>query len=135
MAVTKIELTGRRPVSVESDEWTDVATVGDKWHDGKVYAQANREAECDLNVWAHADGRAIVFGSYDYSTSHQDARGIRASAGYVVQAGHRGLHFNGVVAAIEQVGRDLKNAAGPEPRIDINALMREAIAALPAEEI
>lgn len=135
MAKITIELTGRRPVVVESDEWTSIATAGETWHDGKVYAQANREADCDMSVWANADGRAIVFGDYNYDSAHQGARGIRARAGYVVPAVAAALNYDGVVEAIEQVGRDLKNAAGPEPRIDIDALVREAIDDLPAEAL
>lgn len=66
-----ITLTDRPPVRIREDQWPQIAHGYWADHDGQVYAQANRTYRLDIRVRQHADGRAIVYGAYDYDTHFQ----------------------------------------------------------------
>lgn len=56
-----IELTGRRPVRINSEEWPGIARA--TGHTGAHACQANEEWW--IRVRQHADGRAIVYAGRD----------------------------------------------------------------------
>ena len=60
-----ITLTDRPPVRVKEDQWPLIA------HGAYNEFQANRTRKIDFRVRRHQDGRAIVYGVYDYDTRFQ----------------------------------------------------------------
>jgi hypothetical protein len=120
-----ITLTDRRPVTIREDEWPVIArATGDSWGPNGDHArhdQARRQGELDqyaLRVRQHADGRAIVYGVLDAASAWTGSEDYRA--GEVLSAGAD------VAAAIRRVGETCHLP---------DALIRECIADLPAEEL
>lgn len=119
-----ITLTGRRPVTISEDAWPEIArATGDNYNgtDPARHAQAARQGELDeyaIRVRQHADGRAIVYGTYGegWRSSHDGLD----RAGEIVPAGEP------VETAISRVAATL----GAPPH-----LAADAIAALPAEPL
>ena len=119
----KIRMTNRAPVTVLDEEWPVLARAeGDSYagNDGGRHSQALIQGELDeymISIRAHADGRCIVYGDISGSiwtgTEHNYAGEILES-------------FADMVAALVRVGSD---AGVPD------VLVRECIAALPAEEM
>ncbi len=68
MSERKIPLTGRPPVSIETDNWPLIASAIDYAYDGEFDFQANKEEHAKIRVRQHQDGRAIIYGSYQYDT-------------------------------------------------------------------
>ena len=74
-----ITLTGRRPVTINEDDWPVIAKAEGDDYQGNDYArhnQASTQGELDeysLRVRQHADGRAIVYGTYTegWHSSHE----------------------------------------------------------------
>ena len=66
-----ITLTGRAPVKIVEDNWPIIAHGHWLDHDNQYESQANRRWRIDIRVRQHADGRAIVYGVYDYDTAFQ----------------------------------------------------------------
>lgn len=66
-----ITLTDRPPVRIREDQWPEIAHGRWADHDGQIYDQANRTYRLDIRVRQHTDGRAIVYGVYDYDTLFQ----------------------------------------------------------------
>jgi hypothetical protein len=120
-----ITLTGRRPVIIDEAEWPVIAqAAGDSYRglDGALHMQAISQGDVDqysLRVRRHADGRAVVYGTYDEAWPGPRHDGLDR-AGEVVAAG------DSVEAAIERVGTTLGVPA---------QLIADAIASLPAEQI
>lgn len=122
-----ITLTGKPPVKIREDEWPIIAGGNYEDYDNQYRFQANRTTDLDIRVRQHADGRAIVYGVYDYSTNFQHERGKVQRVGYVVDAG------GDLVAAIQQVGEDLT-----ERDVDaaiVRDVVNDCIAELPAKEL
>ena len=71
MSKRTITLTVRRPVKIDDDAWPKIASAADGDHDNQYECQANRTWKWWINVRRHADGRAIVYAGYDYSTVFQ----------------------------------------------------------------
>lgn len=122
-----ITLTGKPPVKIREDDWPVIAHGNYEDYDNEHRFQANRTTDLDIRVRQHADGRAIVYGVYDYSTNFQSERGSVQRAGYVVDAG------GDLVEAIQRVGSDLVDR-------DVDAaivrdVVNECIAELPAQEL
>src|SRR5215469_3468093 len=92
-----ITLTGRTPVSIDEDQWPATAESGGGDHDNQYEFQANRKAEAGLKVRRHADGRAIVYGTYRYRTQFQGEDDVTAAAGTLLDAGD---DDSNIVAAI-----------------------------------
>lgn len=129
-----IPLTDRRPVAVSNDEWPVIAAAGDCRWDNRYKSQANRIWNYDLRVRQHADGRAIVYGQYDYSSTVENDRGVQITGGELVKTG------GDIVAAVMRVGRSLMDEVPSGDRHHdgseiFQALVRECIAKLPPEEI
>ncbi len=107
-----ITLFDRQPVRIRVDDWAQIASAKD-W-DNQYEFQANRT--WNLRVRQHADGRAVVYGTY--STQFQ---GERDRAGGELLA-------NGadIAAAIRRVGERMQFGAD---------LIDECIADLPAQAL
>jgi len=128
-----ITLTDRPPVKIREDEWPVIAHGVYSDHDNEFESQANRKWRCNVRVRQHADGRAIVYGIYDYDTAWRGERGFAAKSGALLGAGAN------LVDAINDVGRDLTNTALEANHegfvAHISEAVRDCIADLPAEEI
>ncbi len=119
-----ITLTNRRPVKIYEDEWPTVAQAngdGFRGPDYSRYDQALQQGEIDeysVRVRQHADGRAIVYGTYSegWFSTHKG----RGAAGELLGAG------DDLPSAIARVGETL---GVPEQTI------ADCIADLPAETI
>jgi len=120
-----ITLTGRRPVTIDEDEWPIIAKVSDdNWtgsEDPALHNQAAQQGQLDeytLRVRQHADGRTIVYGTYTEGW-HSDHDGL-SRAGELLSAGDT------IEDALKRVGETL---GVPEQ------LIADAIADLPAERL
>ena len=120
-----ITLTGRRPVTIDEAEWPVIAKASDdSWGGGEDWAlhnQASDQGQLDeysLRVRQHADGRAIVYGTYTegWNSEHEGL----THAGHLVSAG------DSIENAIESVGVTLN-----VPK----QLIADCIADLPAERL
>lgn len=83
-----IALTGARPVKIKDDEWP---VIGHGWfsdHDGEFDFQANCRWKCDIRVRANADGRAIVYGVYEFRSAWGDERNFETRAGVLTDFDH-----------------------------------------------
>jgi len=125
-----ITLTDRPPVRIDEASWPVIAHGSYSDHDNQYEFQANRTWKANIRVRQHADGRAIVYGTYDYSTAFQADRDITAKAGVLVDAGAD------LVRAIRQVGASLTTATAEQNAAEhIAECVRECIANLPAEDL
>ena len=128
--IRTVSLTGRRPVKIVEAAWPVLAHAYGDSYQGNDYArhqQAQARGEVDkysLLVRQHTDGRALVYAVCDAAISAwgQPAGGEDYRAGELLQADA----LPEIPEAIRRVG----DAAGLP-----DALIRECIADLPAEEI
>lgn len=124
-----VTLTDRPPVQIREADWPTVAVGRYDDHDGKVRVQADRTWRAAMRVRQHADGRALVYGVYDYDTAHPRERGFEARAGVLLDPGLD------LVAAIRDVGTTLTSAAEESEHdfgAHISEAVRQCIADLPA---
>jgi hypothetical protein len=132
-----ITLTGRPPVKIKKDDWPVIADATDNDdHGTQIGNQANREDDWRVKVRQHADGRAIVYAIYDYSTLFQGERGASVRGGELVAAD------GDLVETISRVSRDMAERVNAErvnaenlPGDVFLRLGQECIADLPAVEI
>jgi len=127
-----IALTDRPPVRIREDAWPVIAHGRYRNHDNQYEFQANRRWRADVRVRQHADGRAIVYGVYEYETAYQGERGFNARVGELVAPG------GDLVEAIRRVGASIGEAAdvaGRDYRAHIDEAVRGCIADLPAEDL
>ena len=127
-----ITLTGRPPVRVAEDSWPVIASASDKRWDNTYEFQANRTSKMAVRVRQHAaDGRAVVYGTYDYSTAWQGEPNLHARTGELLPAG---TSLSDIAAAIERVAADLAGQSeGDHFGLDAHRIGRECIADLPPE--
>ena len=128
-----ITLTGRPPVTITEETWPVIATASDDCHDGQVECQANRRSKWAVRVRQHADGRAIVYATYSYSSNWQGARGYAAKRGIMLPAASSAAT---ICTAIRDVCADIAEAesqGGDAERWP--TLAAECIADMPAETI
>lgn len=122
-----ITLTNRPPVRIREDEWPVIASADTEWYGGDYKHQANRTTDVTLRVRRHADGRALVYGTYEYATIWQGERNRSYRAGVLLDPGAD------LADAIRIVGNTLESLADSD-RLIADAV-RECIADLPAEEL
>lgn len=109
---TIITLTNRPPVWIEDGNWPLVATASEKQHDGQVGYQPKRISKWFLGVRQHADGRAIVYAVYRYTSHRRGARCYGAKAGILLNAADTPAicdaicEVSGVIAAAECAEND-----------------------------
>lgn len=121
-----ITLTGRPPVRIIEADWPVIAHGRYHWYNGQYESQADRTTRAHLRVRQHADGRAIVYGTYDHSTIWQGESDHECRDGQLVPTG------GDVVQAIQAVGDMLTERSGDECWRDVIA---ETVASLPAEDL
>jgi len=93
------------PALVHEDKWPVIAHGSHRdYANGMDESQAKRWWRVDVRVLQHADGRAIVYAVYDYSTAFSHERDFVARAGLMLDQG------TDLVAAIRTVGADLTRA-------------------------
>ena len=125
-----ITLTGRPPVKIREDQWPIIAQGSYAWWDNQYRSQANRSVDIWLRVRQHADGRAIVYGGYDYMTCWQGEQGRDVRVGALLEPGAD------LVRAIQQVGAELADRIEDEPGAQrVRDVIDACIADLPAEEL
>jgi hypothetical protein len=124
-----VTLTGRPPVSIDTEEWPRIAHASDDSDSGIDYArhqQSLSQGECDtysMTVRRHADGRTLVYAVLDAAIPEwgAPAHGESRRGGELVPAGGAD-----VASVIRRVGEDVGIPDG---------VIRDCIAALPAEKI
>lgn len=128
-----ITLTDRPPVTISEEHWPLIARGSDSEHDGQVECQANTESKWFIGVRQHADGRAIVYSTYWYSSNWQGARCYNPKHGVMLPAGSTP---EAICAAINDVAQGMAgcecygNDAERWP-----TLADECIADMPAEDL
>lgn len=129
-----ITLSNRPPVKIREDEWPVIATdngAGDDDDSDGRGNQPNREWERTLRVRQHSDGRAIIYGVYDYSTCYQGEKGMAARRGVLLEA----ATVDQIIDAIRGVGDELAIAEGDAESARWQAAIHATIADLPAVEL
>lgn len=132
-----ITLTGRRPVRIREDHWPIVADGTWADHDGQVEAKANRRWRLNIRVRQHEDGRAIVYGVYDYDTHHQGTAGFMCRAGALMAPG------DDLPMAIAEVGEVIRRRICNDAPVDhaqsgsahVSAVVAECIGELEPETL
>lgn len=126
-----ITLTNRPPVRLDEDQWTVLAAGVWKDFDNQYEFQANRTWKAEIRVRQHADGRAVVYGVYDYDTRFQGEKCETHKVGALLAADDTDY-----VRAIKRVAEELierLHDAGMARHIRDAA--NECIADLPAETL
>lgn len=129
-----ITLTDHPPVTIIEEDWPTIAN-GDA-DDDDSYGRGNRpnrEWTRTIRVRQHADGRAIVYGVYDYDTCFQGARGAAAKRGSLLPVA---ATTDQIIAAIREVGSalaDAEESAAIETAMKDAARWREAVQACIAD--
>jgi len=125
-----ITLTGRAPVRIREDQWPVIAQGDSDHYDSHIRSQSNRSTEVGLRVRQHEDGRAIVYGVYNYDTRYQGEHGLTLRAGELLDAGAD------IPAAIRRVGDTLiEMLDGRGTDTWVLDAVADCIADLPAEEL
>lgn len=130
-----ITLTGRAPVKIREDEWPQIAHGSYRDHDNQYEFQANRTWKCDIRVRQHPDGRAIVYGVYDYDTAFQNERNFVARAGVLLDGASVSSRIPDAISAVASTLIAAAEEAGHNFRSHISACERECISDLPAVEL
>lgn len=127
-----ITLTDRAPVRILETDWPVIAHGSYAWHDNQHRSQANRTKDINIRVRQHDDGRAIVYGVYDYSTSWQGASGLEVKAGVMCAFGAD------LAGAVREVGEQLIGRLtehGSEDVAHVHDAVAECIGDLPAVDL
>lgn len=103
---------------IKKECWPRIATAFIHDGDQGLACRANRRWR--ISVRQHADGRCIVYGSYNSSWQHE----ADLDAGYLLDASE--ATNEGLVRAIRRVGGVIECS---------DVLVQQAIAALPAEDV
>lgn len=134
--VITIALTGRPPVKIQAASWPIIAKAADHLYDGQYDFQSFRHTRARLCVRRHADGRAIVYGTYTYGSDFPNERNGAARRGRLVAAG------DDIPAAVLSVADEMDEARRNCGVLDhfrepapFRGLAAECIADLPAEEL
>lgn len=125
-----ITLTGRPPVKITEDNWPIIAHGYWADHDNQYEFQANRKWRIDIRVRQHADGRAIVYGVYDYDTHFQSEAGEAHRVGSLLDTSAD------LPAAIHSIRDDLiERISDADMHRHVSNAADECIADLPAETL
>lgn len=122
-----IRLTDRPPVRIVDAEWPLIASGSG--YSGEHKCQANVEAW--LRVLRHADGRTVVYG---YRGAGHGGQWIGYSDWYGGELLAAGASHADLVRAIRAAGDGIGEHCG-YGAIDADAIVREVIGNLPAEDI
>lgn len=134
MSTTRtITLTGRPPVTIDESKWPLIASASDKDHDNQYEFQANRLRKWWIGVRQHADGRALVYGKYSYTSRWEGERDRSYRAGVLLP---KSSGLDAICEAIGRVANDI-STSGHDGDDDMRwpTLAAECIADLPAETL
>jgi len=125
-----ITLTDRPPVRIREDQWPVIAHGNYKDWDNQYEFQANRTWKIDIRVRRHQDGRAIVYGVYDYDTQFQGEKGEAHKVGALLAPD------GDLPAAIKEAAEQMIERVGDDDmHRHIRDAANECIADLPAQEL
>ena len=124
-----IPLTNRPPVRIREDAWPVIARGSYRAHDGREYEyQASHGWRADVRVRQHADGRAIVYGTYDYSSASLPEHDFRVKAGLLLDKGADLIRAIRIVGSdLMRATRDAARAAGDHTYASTDAHILEAV--------
>ena len=125
-----ITLTDRPPVRIREDQWPRIASGDYKDWDNQYESQANRTWKINIRVRQHADGRAIVYGTYEHDTQFQNENGETHRVGLLIEPGDDLSHT--IKQAVEQL---TERVSDEERHRHIRDAGNECIADLPAETL
>ena len=128
MSKRTITLTGRPPVSIDEDQWPEIARATDDRYDGEFRSQANRVTDYSVRVRQHADGRAIVYAVHDYSTRWQGERDLCVKRGVLLAESSP----QSLCDTIREVCSDMESETGDQ---EWSRLSADCIADMPAEAL
>lgn len=133
MARVTVVLTDRPPVKVAENAWPILSESTASWHDGDAACTANRKSAWSLAVRQHADGRALVYGSYEHTTWHESERDYHVRRGVLLPPGTGAIE---IVQAIRSVASAIAEAECVEvDRSRWQEVAQECIAGMPAEAL
>lgn len=69
-----IKMTDRPPIRINEGQWPYIGGATESTHDGEHRCQAVRTTEVDITVRRHADGRTLVYGTFDHDTCMRGER-------------------------------------------------------------
>lgn len=125
-----ITLTDRPPVRIREDQWPVIAHGNYKDWDNQYEFQANRTWKIDIRVRRHQDGRAIVYGVYDYDTHFQGEKCEAHKVGALLAPD------GDLPAAIKEAAEQMIERVGDDDmHRHIRDAANECIADLPAQEL
>ena len=125
-----ITLTNQAPVKITDDHWPLIAGGSWKDWDNQYECQANRTWKIDIHVRQHADGRAIVYGVYHYTTCFQGDSGESYRVGSLLAAPAD------LLAGIHDTAHQMVDRVQDSTlHHHIRTVADECIADLPAQEI
>ena len=123
-----ITLTDRAPVNILESDWPVIAAGSFEHYDNQYRFQANRTTDIDVHVRQHADGRALVYAVFKYTSAYQDEPNAIHRTGVLLDAGAD------LPAAIREVGEQLAERAGEREKA-IRDCVNDCIADLPAVDL
>lgn len=125
-----ITLTNRPPVRVKEDHWPVIAHGSYKDWDNQYEFQANRTWKIDIRVRQHQDGRAIVYGVYDYDTHFHGEKCEAHKVGALLAPD------DDLPGAIKEAAKQMiERVSDEDMHQHIRAIANECIADLPAQEL
>ena len=130
-----ITLTDARPVRIREDHWPVLAQGAWRDHDGQVRVQANRAWDLVIKVRQHSNGRALVYGFYEYDTHFQGEQNVVARVGVKLAAG---ADLPSWINAVAEMMRDRLRDYSDKDGFGYNHITEvaaECIADLPPEDL
>lgn len=131
-----ITLTGRPPVTVTEADWPELASDEDYWHNSHHWSTADPRERLTIAVRQHSDGRALVYSTYSYCSSHPRERDRVFRRGALLP---EGSGMDAIVSAIQTVAGQMAEALELECCSTLvespESLAHGCIADLPAEEL
>jgi hypothetical protein len=122
----KVTLSGRRPVTISTDAWPDLASAERIEYDGEFEFQANRTTHSWIKVRLNTkDGRMVVYGGYDYTSRFRGERDVHVRRGMLL--GPDGDMPAAIFGVVQQISDAVE--------INLSALAHQCIADLPPEDL
>ncbi len=129
MKYRTIIMSDAAPVRIIQEDWQVIAHGQHYSFDNEYEFQANEKLEINIRVRRHADGRTLVYGSYEFSTNWAARDDVCHRAGYLYPDA---LSPDQLICAIKKTGNEIADGA------DISAVydtVRDCISELPPLEI
>lgn len=134
-----IRLSGRRPVTVDTDDWPRTANGHGNEYDGETAAQSVRTRTWWVSVRQHADGRALVYGVYEAHSKAALELDVCVHAGKLLDKEQARDLEHWIVRVANDLFGDAVNANSHVAEViilrDIEQAKADCLASLPAEEL